>query len=296
MAQRYLTMKKKKLLLLGATGMAGHVAYYYLNSTDKYEIINVVFRERLTDDSIILNITDKFATERLVREIQPDIVLNCIGVLIKGSQLYPDNAIYINAYVPHLLERLCAELHLKLIHISTDCVFSGKKGNYAESDVRDADDVYGKSKGLGEIINNKDLTIRTSIIGPELKEQGEGLFHWFMQQKGEINGYTKAYWSGVTTLELAKAIDIAIDQNISGLVHLTNGEKITKYELLCLFKNIWKKDGIIVKPYIGKIVDKSLIKSERFRYNVPSYEEMLHAQLEFMTSHDCLYDKYFRYD
>lgn len=287
-------MGKKKLLLLGATGMAGHVAYYYLNATGKYEITNVVFRNKLTDDSILLDITDKLAIEQLIIEKKPDIILNCIGVLIKGSQLFPDNAIFVNSYFPHLLERLAAEINAKLIHISTDCVFSGLKGNYSETDIRDADDIYGKSKGLGEVINNKDLTIRTSIIGPELKEKGEGLFHWFMNQKGQINGYTGAYWGGVTTLELVKAIDSAIDQNIVGLVHLTNGEKISKYDLISLFKEIWKRDDIIVMPYEGKSVDKSLLKSAIFKYTVPTYEIMVKQQYEWMYEQRQLYFKVYQ--
>jgi len=282
-------MEKKKLLLLGATGMAGHVAYYYLNATGKYEITNVVFRNKLNDESIVLDITNKLATEKLVRKVQPDIILNCIGVLLKGSQLHPDNSIYINAYLPHLLEKLAAEVNARLIQISTDCVFSGMKGNYSENDIRDADDTYGKSKGLGEVINNRDVTIRTSIIGPEIKENGEGLFHWFMNQSGEINGYLKAFWSGVTTLELAKAIDTAIDQNITGLVHLTNGDKISKFDLLILFKNIWKKENVTINPYQGKSIDKSLKISEKFMFKVPSFVNMLLEQSKWMETNSNLY-------
>jgi len=287
-------MGKKKLLLLGATGMAGHIAYYYLNDLGKYEIANVVFRNKLTNDDILLDITDKSATEQLIRNMCPDIILNCVGVLIKDSKLHPDNAIYINAYFPHLLERLAAEVNARLIHISTDCVFSGKKGNYTETDVRDADDTYGKSKGLGEIINDKDLTIRTSIIGPELKENGEGLFHWFMHQKGDVNGYTEAFWGGVTTLELAKAIDVVIEQNTTGLIHLTNGEKIAKYDLLNLVKDIWKMGKITINPSHGKNIDKSLKKSERFSYPVSSYKQMLIEQFEWMESKSRLYNGIYR--
>lgn len=265
---------KKKILLFGATGMAGHIAYFYLKSTGKYEIKNVVFRNKLTEDSIIVDVANQNEVASLVKEIKPDIILNCIGVLIKGSSKRPDNAILINAYFPHLLKRLADEVGGKLIHISTDCVFSGEKGSYAENDFRDADDIYGRSKALGEIINDKDLTIRTSIIGPELKKEGEGLFNWFMNQTGEINGYTEAYWGGVTTLELAKAIDCAIENKTIGLVHLTNGDKISKYDLLCLFKKIWNKN-IIIATSNNKKVDKSLKKSFSFHYNVPSYEVML---------------------
>lgn len=274
--------------------MAGHIAYYYLNDTGKYEITNVVFRNKLTNDDILLDITDKSATEQLIRDMRPDIILNCVGVLIKGSMLHPDNAIYINAYFPHLLERLAAEINAKLIHISTDCVFSGKKGNYTETDVRDADDIYGKSKGLGEIINDKDLTIRTSIIGPELKENGEGLFHWFMHQKGEVNGYTEAFWGGITTLELAKAIDVTIEQNTTGLIHLTNGDKISKYDLLKLFQEIWQRNDVIVNPYQGKTVDKSLNKSESFNYQVSTFEQMLVEQSNWMEKNIGLYSEIYQ--
>lgn len=267
-------MEKKKILVLGATGMAGHVVYYYLKETEKYEMHNVVFRNKLTEDSIVLDVTDKEAVASTIKQENPDIIINCIGILIKGSKDYPDNAIYINAYFPHLLKKLSDEVGAKLIHISTDCVFSGKKGNYTETDFRDADDVYGRSKALGEVINDKDLTIRTSIIGPELKKNGEGLFHWFMNQTGEVNGFKTAIWGGVTTLELAKAIDYAIEKETIGLVQLSNGEGISKYDLLNLFKEIWHKD-IIIKPYDGNGIDKSIAKSENIDYQICSYREML---------------------
>ncbi|BEG97887.1 NAD(P)-dependent oxidoreductase [Bacteroides sedimenti] len=280
---------KKKVLLFGATGMAGHIAYYYLNSTGKYDITNVVYRNKLTENSIIVDVTDKDAVAEVVRNTKPELILNCIGVLIRGSKEHPDNAIYINAYFPHLLKKLSDEVNAKLIHISTDCVFSGKKGNYTEEDFRDADDVYGRSKALGEIINDKDLTIRTSIIGPELKKNGEGLFHWFMNQSGVINGYKTAIWGGVTTLELAKAIDTAIDEDKRGLVQLSNGIGISKYDLLNLFKEIWNKDNITILPYDGNGVDKSIAESKRFDYKVPGYKEMLLEQYEWMIKYKSLY-------
>lgn len=285
-------MTKIKILLLGATGMAGHVAYHYLKETDKYEILDVVFRNKLTADSIVLDVTDKHATEELIKTVKPDIIVNCIGILIKGSRQHPDNAIYINAYFPHLLERLSSEIDAKLIHISTDCVFSGKKGNYTEYDFKDADDVYGRSKALGEVENDRDLTIRTSIIGPELKQSGEGLFHWFMHQEGKVNGFTDAIWGGVTTLELAKAIDKAIDNNLTGLVHLSNGTGINKYDLLNLFKSIWIRNNIDINPFEGHAVDKSLQSSTKFNMNVPSYSAMLDELKNWMDNHKSIYNQY----
>ena len=285
-------MIKKKVLLFGATGMAGHIAYYYLQSTERYELINVVYRTKLVKDSIVVDVTDKNAVTKLVEEVRPDLIINCIGVLIKGSKEHPDNAIFINAYFPHLLKKLSDKIGAKLIHISTDCVFSGKRGNYTESDFRDADDIYGRSKALGEIINDKDLTIRTSIIGPELKTNGEGLFHWFMHQTGQVNGFKTGIWGGVTTLELAKAIDNAIVQEQTGLIQLSNGIGITKYDLLNLFKKIWHRSNVNILPYDGNKIDKSIAKSDKFAYEVPGYEVMLLEQYEWMRKNDKLYSQY----
>lgn len=282
----------KKVLLFGATGMAGHIAYYYLRNTGRYDITNVVFRTPLTNDSIIVDVTDRNAVTEVVRRVRPELILNCVGVLIKGSKEHPDNAILINAYFPHLLKKLADEVGAKLVHISTDCVFSGKRGNYTEDDFRDADDVYGRSKALGEVINDKDLTIRTSIIGPELKKNGEGLFHWFMTQNGKVNGFKTAIWGGVTTLELAKAIDYVIVQNKTGLIQLSNGIGISKYDLLNLFKKIWHKQDVEILPFDGNGVNKSIAKSERFDYEVPDYEQMLQELYDWMKVHRELYVQY----
>lgn len=283
----------KKILLFGATGMAGHVAYYFLRDTGKYDIVNVVYRTPLTEDSVIVDVTDREAVAKIVRMVKPEIILNCIGVLIRGSKEHPDNAILINAYFPHLLKKLSDEVGAKLIHISTDCVFSGKKGNYTENDFRDADDVYGRSKALGEIRNSKDLTIRTSIIGPELKKNGEGLFHWFMNQHGQVKGVKTAIWGGVTTLELAKAIDKAIGQQNTGLIQLSNGVGISKYDLLILFKELWHKQDVEILSYDTNGVDKSIAKSRSFEYVVPDYRLMLQEQVAWMNAHRDLYMQYF---
>lgn len=281
-------MKKERILLLGATGMAGHIVYDYFK--DKYEVINVVYRTKLNEDSIILDVTNKNLLRSLILEVKPDIILNCIGVLIKGSLSQPDNAVYINAYLPHLLSNLSTEVGAKLVHISTDCVFSGKKGAYSESDFRDSDDVYGRSKALGEIINDRDLTIRTSIIGPEIKNAGEGLFHWFMNQEGNINGFTETFWGGITTLELAKVIYEALKQGITGVINITNGCKISKFHLLNIFKDVYHKSNIVVNPIEGKHIDKSLISIRLdFDYNVPQYKTMISNLEAYMKLNESRY-------
>lgn len=284
-------MENKKILLLGSTGMAGHIIYYYLENTNKYNIINISYRTKLTEDSIIINIKNTTALEELISTVKPDYIINCIGILIKGSSDI-ENAIFINAYFPHFLKKIADKIDAKIIHISTDCVFSGNDGNYKEDALKDAADIYGLSKSLGEINDSKHLTIRTSIIGPELKKNGEGLLHWFFLQHGEITGYTNAIWSGITTLELAKAIDYYLDNEIaSGIVHVTNGEKISKYELLNLFKSVWNvKDLNIREGIYKKNVDKSLAKSETFKYEVPSYYKMLKDLSIWINNNGTLYN------
>lgn len=285
---------KTKILVLGSTGMLGHQVVNYFLSFKEYEVVDISYRKKLRENTIILDVTDKKLLEKIIVEIQPDIVVNCIGILIKGSSDV-ENAIYINAYLPHQLQRVADSIDAKLIHISTDCVFSGDKGNYTENDEKDGRDIYAKTKALGEIIDDVNVTLRTSIIGPELKENGEGLFHWFMMQEGDINGFTKAIWSGVTTIELAKVIKLIIEDDIAGLYHVTNNQSINKYELLNLFKKYTNKNIEII-PVDGKNVNKSFIDMRKeLNYTIPSYEEMVKEMIEFIKSNPDLYKQYLKY-
>jgi len=285
-------MDKLKVLVLGATGMAGHIVYSYLNKTQQYDVSNMVFRSVLNDDSIVVDVTNKELLKQSIYQINPDVIVNCIGVLISGSDDNPSNAVYVNACFPHLLSTIANEINSKLIHISTDCVFSGKKGNYLEKDFRDADDVYGRSKALGEINNGRHLTIRTSIIGPEIKQKGEGLFHWFMKQTGTVNGFSKMKWSGVTTLELAKSVIWAIECKVTGLYHLTNNNSINKYELLNLFKKYTQKD-IVIREVEGKEIDKTLIDTRlELNYIIPSYDKMVAEMVTLIKEDVKLYRQY----
>lgn len=289
-------MEKMKVLILGSTGMLGHMMFNYLSKNSDFELYDLVFRNKLREESIICDITDQEAVRNTLIEIKPDYVINCIGVLIQGSNTNPSNAIYINSFFPHFLTSIMREINSRLIHISTDCVFSGKKGSYVETDYRDADDVYGRSKALGEIQNNTDVTIRTSIVGPEIKLKGEGLLHWFLNQSGEINGYEKAKWGGVTTLELSKAVLEVIKQNITGLIHLTNNEKISKYEMLCLFKETFSREDISVNCIDGKFVDKSLSTARNdFKYAVPSYRTMFQDMKDDMEQNRIKYYKAYKF-
>ena len=260
--------------------MAGHMIYYYLRSLNKYMLFTACFRKKITDDSIILDVYNTNDITTTLRQINPDYVINCVGVLVNGAKRSPENAIYVNGYFPHLLVRIITEQNImsRVIHISTDCVFSGKKGLYADTDMKDALDIYGMTKNIGEIIDDSNLTIRTSIIGPEIKQDGEGLIHWIFSQidNGKINGYEKSLWGGVTTLELAKAIDYCIEHHITGLYQISNGEKITKYELVKLIIEKFNL-SISVEKVDGIITDKSILPSVRdgLCFNVPTYIAMI---------------------
>ncbi len=284
---------KTKVLVLGSTGLIGHQVYSYLESNSDFELSNISYREKFVEDTIIADIRDEVNFCNVIEKIEPDVIVNCIGVLIEGANKDPENAIYINAYMPHRLMRLADDIGAKLIHISTDCVFSGKKKEpYIETDEKDGIDTYAKTKGLGEIINDKHLTLRTSVVGPELKKNGEELFHWFMNQTESINGFTKAIWSGVTTIELARAVKWAIQKDTRGLYHITNNTSINKNDLLNLFKKYTKKE-IEIFAVDGKEVDKSFIDTrEEIPYSIPSYDDMVKEMVDVMKKNKELYKQY----
>lgn len=289
---------KKKLLILGAAGMAGHAAYIYLKETGKYEIATVCHSGKVEAESYELDVYDTGRLAQIIEQEKPSVVINCIGILIRGSKSNTSNAIYVNAYFPHKLSEITHSLlpNSKVIHISTDCVFSGNEGGYKDSDIKNALDTYGMTKNLGELINDKDLTLRTSIIGPELKKNGEGLMHWIFTQKvaGEINGYQKSIWGGITTLELAKVIDSCIESDLTGLYQISNNRSISKYDLVSL---IVKEFGLPIKVNAveGVVCNKSIVNTERqdFSFSVSPYDKMIKDIHEFMDVHKELYKQYY---
>jgi dTDP-4-dehydrorhamnose reductase len=271
--------------------MLGHQVVNYFLKFDDYNVIDIAFRSKLREKTIISDVTDKKAFEKVVTELSPDFIVNCIGVLIYGSNNV-ENAIYLNAYLPHQLKKISKNIGAKLIHISTDCVFSGDKGGYIESDVKDGRGVYSQTKILGEIEDDSNLTLRTSIVGPELKDNGEGLFHWLMNQQSDISGFTKVIWSGVTTIELAKAVKWSIDHHITGLYHVTNNSSISKYDLLKLFQKYTKED-IDIKPVNGENVDKSFIDTRLLmNYKIPPYDQMISDMVSLIANNRPLYSQY----
>lgn len=277
-----------KVLVLGSEGMLGHVVKIFFQ--EKGHEVRGTSRKGSEDYSFdATKNTDDI--ESFIEEFNPDAVINCIGILNKVAEDNKPLAVMVNSYLPHYLDGVCANKSVKFIHISTDCVFDGKaSGDYTEESFRTATDFYGRSKGLGEINNDTNLTLRTSIVGPDKNQDGIGLFQWFMNQEGETNGFNKVIWTGVTTLELAKCMEKAITNNLTGLRHAVNNEKIDKYSLLTLFKKHFNKD-ITIKPKSDYVSNKSLVRTTDFDFEIPSYDQMVKEMAEWVTEHKALYSE-----
>ncbi len=279
-----------KFLVLGSTGMAGHVIFHYLREQD-YNVTALSRRKFSSHVDIISDVTNQNELKKIITEGNFDFIVNCIGILNKSAEKYKTLAIKLNSELPHFLAEITTGTNTKIIHLSTDCVFSGKVGNYDENSKPDGETFYDRTKALGELIDDKNITFRNSIIGPDLEAEGIGLLNWFMQQKGEIQGYTKAIWSGVTTLFLAQMVEKAAKENIYGLYHLTNNSTITKYEMLNLFKKIFNRD-IKIFPVEGVVADKSLVNTKNFAV-APQYEKMFEDMRVWILKHKNFYPKYY---
>lgn len=281
-----------KTLVLGAGGMAGHVIAQYLREHN-YQVDTLSAKNAFDDDTYILDVTNKAKLEEFLASHSYDIVINCIGVLVKQSEEQKDRSVYLNSYLPHFLEMRYKNEPTKVIHLSTDCVFSGDNAPYKEDSMYDGELFYDRTKALGEIKNDKDLTFRMSIVGPDMQPAGIGLFNWFYAQHGEINGFTAAIWSGITTIELARGIEAAIEQNLTGLYHLVPNQNISKFNLVTLFKDAFSRGDITIKSVDGPTIDKTLINTRSdFKFTVSDYPTMVKEMKNWVYSHKNLYEHY----
>lgn len=253
--------------------MIGHKLYEVLSRNNNFQLFNVS-KSKLIDDTKIVDLRYMNQIEEILDYVRPDVVVNAAGLLIEDSQSKPLDAVLINTVLPLSLNLLSKKIRFKLIQISTDCVFSGDKGPYQVDDSTDAKNIYGKTKALGEINDQINLTIRTSVIGPDLKKDGKELLNWFVQQSGSIKGFTKSIWSGVTTLELAKCIEHCIVNNIGGIHHLSSGTQISKYDLLSLLNNYLAKK-IDIKKTDGPVTNKVLLNKNNCIYDINKTYKLL---------------------
>lgn len=285
--------RNNKVIVIGSRGMAGHLIVGYLKYNTNFNVLGMGKSSRDYSPDLDVDANSHSIVEQILTDQQPLAVVNCIGLLNQQAESNPDKAILLNTYFPHFLARICSSIGAQLIHISTDCVFSGAKGAYRVEDTKDGVGFYAQSKALGEVVYGGHLTIRTSIIGPELKDNGIGLFHWFMQQQQKIKGYTMAKWSGVTTLELAKSIVYALHTPIQGLWQLTNGVPISKYDLLKLLANYFRNNAIEIVADDQYRVDKSLVPNHLAPdYSVPDYATMIKELKDWMQKNPEQYPRY----
>lgn len=282
-----------KYLILGSNGMAGHIVYLYLKSLG-HEVDGFAKTNQYQFDSVVIG--DAMDTDHLKYHITSgdyDVVVNCIGILNDFAEKNKSVASFLNAYLPHFLADITSSLKTRIFHISTDCVFSGKRGSYIENDFRDGATFYDRSKALGELEDNKNLTLRNSIIGPDMNSQGIGLLNWFMQQNGTISGFTKSIWTGQTTLQLAKTIDQAGRDNVSGLYNMVPDSSVSKYDLLLLLNQTFRNDALKIQPVEGIIANKSLVRTRfDFDYVIPNYETMIAELFNWVVKHKSLYLHY----
>ena len=250
-----------KILILGSTGLIGSALLKYFSKKNNFKCYGGI---RKKSDTIKLknikniklykiNYKKKRDIIKVFNQIKPDLIVNCIGVIKQLVQKKKVSEILrVNSVLPHYFAQIVnLQKKIRLIHFSTDCVFSGTKGKYRETDLPDAQDIYGRSKLLGELSYPNTLTLRTSVIGHELQTK-YSLLNWFLDQKKSVKGYKNAIFSGLTSLEIAKVLDkfIIPNKNLEGLYHLS-GKKISKYDLLNLIKKVYKKD---IKININKNV------------------------------------------
>lgn len=286
---------RKQVLVLGAGGMAGHVIATYLRELQIYDVTTLSARNSVDEDTFLIDVFDINAFDSFLDLNSFDVIINCIGSLIQSSEERKDRSVFLNAYLPHFLEHKYSNSYTRIIHLSTDCVFSGKNPPYREDSQPDGELFYDRSKFLGEIVNNKDLTFRMSIVGPDSQREGVGLFNWFYAQRGEIFGFTKSIWNGVTTITLAHAIDEAIKQNVSGLYHLVPEISVSKFDLLELFRSVFSREDITILPKPGVASDKSLTNSRTdFQFLIPSYLEQITQMREWVENHPSYYPHYLR--
>jgi len=281
-----------KFLILGVSGMAGHTIALYLKEQG-HDVIGFARRRVPFVPCVQGSAMDTDLLRQIIREGQYDSVINAVGILNQDAEEHKFRAAFLNGCLPHLLAEITAEMSTRVIHMSTDCIFSGKSGGYTEESFPDGKPFYDRSKALGELKDGKNLTLRNSIVGPDMNPNGIGLLNWFMAQDGPVNGYTGALWTGMTTLQLAKIMERAAISGATGLYNMVPDHNISKFELLKLFNRYLRNETVEIRPYDAFVADKTLIRT-RFDFPelVPDYEQQIRELATWMQAHKKLYPHY----
>lgn len=281
-----------RFLVLGASGMAGHTIALYLqergHDVTGFARRDVPFlRKVVTGDA-----TDLETLGGLIKDGGFDVVVNCVGVLNRAAEANPD-ARYLNGTLPHVLALVVDGTPTRVFHMSTDCVFAGNTGPYTEDSEPDGTSAYDRTKAEGELNDAHNLTFRNSIVGPDTNPRGIGLLNWFMQQPGPVRGFTGAIWTGLTTLELAKAMEHEAAEDAVGLVNMVPSEPITKYDLLGLFDRELRGGTVEIVPDGELRLDKALTRTNFGpTYRPQPYDEQVRELGAWVRMHRELYPHY----
>ena len=277
-----------KVIILGSTGILGKTLYLFLKSKKSIKLY-CISRKKVNKNkkNFIINDFSNFnKLNKKISQIQPTHIVNCIGVT-KFNKSYKDKMITkkINTDLPKFIANYCLKKNIKFIHVSTDCVFSGKKGNYRENSIKDSKDLYGLTKSRGEVKNKCTATIRTSFIGPEYSSN-KSLLSWFLSRNSQVKGFSRAFFSGITSVELSKIIYNFFLKSNKFYNSITNigSYRISKYDLLIQINNIFKKK-IIIEKFPDFQIDRSL-NSYKFqkisKYKQKNWKKMLNELKKFM--------------
>ena len=271
-----------RVLVLGCDGVVGHAVALYFKEAGHAVLDGY-------DDAI----KDAPRLRHLIDEQQPDAIINCTAIVNQAAEEDKAGAAYLNAYLPHLLESITAGTKTVVVHRSTDCIFSGARGQYTLEDTPDAKSFYARTKAVGELVNGKDITIRVSLIGPAQDQNDVSLLNWFLNQKGEVKGFANAIWTGLTTLEYAKTIESLLQQEAHGLFQAAPAESISKYDLICLFEKYFPGGRSIIKVDNNR-VDKSLVSYwGEYDIRIKDYEQQVAEMKQWIEKHPALYPKYY---
>lgn len=271
-----------KIFVLGCNGVVGHaVAMYFKEAGHAVHYGDVAMAY------------DVECLKRTIEKLQPDAVINCTAIVNQAAEEDKARAAYINAYLPHFLESVTAGTNTVVVHRSTDCIFSGARGQYTLDDTPDAKSFYACTKAVGELVNDKDVTIRVSLIGPAQDDEDGSLLNWFLHQQGEVKGFANAIWTGLTTLEYAKTIESLLRQHAHGLFQAAPVKAISKYDLLCLFEKHFSRHRTIVRVDNAR-VDKSLVPVwGTYDISIKDYEEQIIEMKQWIEKHRDLYPAYY---
>lgn len=286
-----------RYLILGASGMAGHMICAYLSSRG-YDVTGVS-RRPMQKNFVASHIQGDLCDHSFYEEVMQglseyDVVINAVGILNKHCDQEPDRAVLVNSWIPQRISAHLSQANTYFIHLSTDCVFAGNTGPYTESTFPDGEGLYDRTKALGEARGENTLVLRQSIIGPDLYSNGEGLLNWFLQAPEKIHGYKNAIWTGLTTLELSKAIEACSQEKPTGLVNMVpKGNGLSKYEILTHFNSLLRNNSVIIEPTELPILDKSLTRTNWApKYQPKPYHSQFEELSEWIVSHSYLYPHY----